>query len=196
MLRRLQLCLKFQMVASMPIFRSSGLISCFSIHGELHLDHLPQAAKPASNANFIIRGIINTFGAYQEYYQTSMLADKSPSAISWIGTLQGFLLFLVGIITGPVFDRGYCRALIIVGTLLVFLGMMTTSVAKTYSQLIFAQGVCVGLGSGCLFLPSIAIVATYFTTKRALMTGITAAGGSIGMLTFRSFSLPFLTLRS
>ena len=57
---------------------------------------------------------------------------------------------------------------------------MMTSLCTTYDQVILAQGICVGLGSGCLFVPSVAIVATYFTSKRALMTGITAAGGSIG----------------
>ena len=36
------------------------------------------------------------------------------------------------------------------------------------------------LGSGFLFVPSVAIVATHFTTKRAFATGITVAGGSVG----------------
>lgn len=61
---------------------------------------------------------------------------------------------------------------------------MMTSLATQYWQLFLAQGVVTGLGAGCLFLPSIAIVATYFTTKRALATGITAAGGSIGSVIY------------
>jgi len=126
------------------------------------------------------RGIINTFGVYQEYYEADLLKSQSSSNISWIGTLQGFLLFLVGILTGPIFDRGYFRQLILSGTFLVVFGMMMTSLGKSYWQIILAQGICVGVGAGCLFVPSVAIVATYFTTKRALMTGITAAGGSIG----------------
>ncbi|KAL8801463.1 MAG: hypothetical protein Q9182_004429 [Xanthomendoza sp. 2 TL-2023] len=125
-------------------------------------------------------GIINSFGVYQEYYSTALLSHESASSISWIGTLQGFLLFLIGILTGPVFDRGYFRHLIILGAFLVVFGMLMTSLGTTYYQIILAQGVCVGLGAGCLFVPSVAIVATYFTSKRALMTGFTAAGGSIG----------------
>lgn len=61
---------------------------------------------------------------------------------------------------------------------------MMTSLATTYWQIFLAQGVCVGLGTGCLFLPSVAIVATYFSKKRALATGITAAGGSIGSVIY------------
>ncbi|KAI4208649.1 MAG: hypothetical protein LQ349_009689, partial [Xanthoria aureola] len=94
-------------------------------------------------------GIINTFGVYQEYYSVALLSHESASSISWIGTLQGFLLFLVGILTGPIFDRGYFGHLIITGTFLVVFGMMMTSLGETYYQIILAQGVCVGLGAGC-----------------------------------------------
>ena len=128
------------------------------------------------------RGIVNTYGAYQEYYEEALFKQQTPSAISWIGTLQGFLLFLIGVLCGPIFDRGYIRSLLSTGTFLVVFGMMMTSLCKSYYQALLAQGVCVGLGTGCLFLPSVAIIATYFTSKRAFMTGIINAGGSIGML--------------
>ena len=108
------------------------------------------------------------------------MPDYSSSAISWIGTTQGFLLFVVGIFAGPIFDLGYMRALISVGTFLVVFGLMMTSISTEYYQLFLAHGVVVGIGCGCIYLPSIAIVATYFTSRRALATGITAAGGSIG----------------
>src|SRR3569833_3407096 len=62
--------------------------------------------------------------------------------------------------------------------------MMMTSIATQYWQIFLAQGLCVGLGTGCLFLPSVAIAATYFTTKRALAIGIVAAGGSIGSVIY------------
>jgi MFS family permease len=42
----------------------------------------------------------------------------------------------------------------------------------------------VGLGTGCLFLPSVAIVATYFTTRRALAIGLVTSGGSIGSVIY------------
>lgn len=126
------------------------------------------------------RGIVNTFGVYQAFYETRYLASTSPSSISWIGTVQGFLLIVIGVITGPLYDLGYLRTLICVGTTLVVFGMMMTSIATEYYQIFLALGICVGLGAGCLFVPSVAIVATYFSTKRAAATGLTAAGGSVG----------------
>lgn len=67
-----------------------------------------------------------------------------------------------------------------VGSFLTVFGLMMTSICTKYWHVILAQGVCIGLGSGCLFIPSIAVVATYFTTKRHLATGMAVGGSSIG----------------
>ncbi|EEH34837.2 hypothetical protein PAAG_05884 [Paracoccidioides lutzii Pb01] len=129
-------------------------------------------------------GIINTFGVYQTYYKATYIPQQSPSAISWIGTTEGFLLFLVGVIAGPIFDKGYLRFLIVTGSFCVVFGLMMTSLSTEYYQLFLAQGVLVGIGCAFLFVPSVAIVATYFTTKRALANGITASGGSLGAVIY------------
>ena len=121
---------------------------------------------------------------FQTYYETSLLESHSASEISWIGTFQAFLLVAFSLVAGPLFDRGHCRLLIIVGTFLTVFGMMMASIATEYWQIFLAQGFCVGLGAGCLFLPSVALVATYFTTKRTLAIGIVAAGGSVGSVIY------------
>ena len=60
------------------------------------------------------------------------------------------------------------------------LGMMLTSISSEYWHLILAQGVMFGLGSGCLFIPSIAVLPAYFDKKQALALGIGASGSAIG----------------
>ncbi|RHZ62602.1 hypothetical protein CDV55_102308 [Aspergillus turcosus] len=129
-------------------------------------------------------GVVNTFGVYQTYYETVLLHGHSPSSISWIGTIQGFLLFLAGVVAGPVFDKGYLKTMIALGSFLVVFGLMMTSLSSQYYQVFLAHGIAVGIGCAFLFLPSIAIVATYFTTQRAVATGITASGGSIGSVIY------------
>lgn len=42
---------------------------------------------------------------YQEYYQAHQLQDKSPSDISWIGSLQILFVFGGALFGGPLFDR-------------------------------------------------------------------------------------------
>ena len=122
---------------------------------------------------------MNTFGVYQTYYESNVLSQRSSSDISWIGSLQAFLLLIIGVITGPLYDAGYFRPLVFTGSFLVVFGMMMTSLCTEYWQVILAQGICVGFGSGCLFIPSVAIVSTYFSTRKSLATGIAASGSSL-----------------
>ncbi|MCJ1476315.1 hypothetical protein MMC13_004981 [Lambiella insularis] len=130
------------------------------------------------------RGIVNAFGVYQTYYETELLSTTSSSDISWIGSIQAFLLVFIGVVTGPIFDLGYLRYLLLTGGFMTVFGIMMTSISTQYYQVLLAQGICIGLGSGCLFIPSIAIVATYFTERRALATGIAVSGSSIGGIVY------------
>jgi len=108
------------------------------------------------------------------------MKDQSSSNISWIGAIQAFLLLIVGVVTGPVFDAGGFYILIALGSFLVVFGLFMTSLCTQYWQVMLAQAICIGLGSGCLFIPSVAIVSTYFTTKKSFATGIVASGSSLG----------------
>jgi nitrate/nitrite transporter NarK len=67
-----------------------------------------------------------------------------------------------------------------VGSFLVIFGVMMTSLVKQYYQALLAQGVCVGIGGGILFVPSIAIVSTYFDKHRSFACGVAASGSSFG----------------
>lgn len=127
---------------------------------------------------------MNTFGVFQTYYEDSLLTTETDSNISWIGTFQAFLLVGSSLFVGPWFDRGYVYHLIVCGSFLTVFGMMMVSISKEYWQVFLSQGLCVGIGTGLIFLPSLAIVATYFTTKRALAIGIVASGGSIGSVLY------------
>ncbi|KAF2268060.1 MFS general substrate transporter [Lojkania enalia] len=125
-------------------------------------------------------GIVNTFGSYQTYYETNLLTSSNPSAISWIGSIQAFLLLLVGALTGPLYDAGYFRALLICGSVMLVLGQMMLSLCHEYWQVLLAQAFCIGIGCGALFIPSVAILSTYFTTRIATAVGLAASGSSLG----------------
>ncbi|KAK9366676.1 major facilitator superfamily domain-containing protein [Lipomyces kononenkoae] len=125
-------------------------------------------------------GLTNAFGTFETYYTASGLSNKNASDIAWIGSIQAFLLVLIGVITGPIFDRGYGKTLVAVGSFLVVFGMMMTSLCTQYWQVMLAQGVVCGLGEGLLFIPAIAIIPQYFTHKRAFATGVAASGSALG----------------
>ncbi len=58
------------------------------------------------------------YGVYQTFYQTNFASN-----ISWIGSIQSFLLLFVDAMTG-VIDAGYLRSLHWLGAGLSIFGMM------------------------------------------------------------------------
>ena len=75
---------------------------------------------------------------------------------------------------------GYFRTLVVLGAFFVTFGFMMTSLCREYWQVLLAQGVLVGIGNGCLFVPSVAILPQYFSTRKAIANGFAAAGSSVG----------------
>jgi MFS family permease len=120
---------------------------------------------------------------YQTYYATSgALGETTQSQLSWIGSVQGFLILVTLLVTGPLFDRGYARALTCVGSILVVFGMMMTSLAHEYWQALLSQGFCIGFGHGCLFIVGVGQVSLTFKRRRWMAMGLGMSGGSVGEL--------------
>lgn len=67
-----------------------------------------------------------------------------------------------------------------VGSLLVFLGTMMTSLGLKYWQILLSQAVCTGIGAGLLYIPSVAILPQYFSTRKVFATAIATSGSSLG----------------
>lgn len=125
-------------------------------------------------------GLLTSFGVFQTYYESGELFQRPSSDISWIGSIQAFLVQFGGIASGPIYDRGYLRVLLCVGTFCVVFGHMMLSLSTTYWQALLAQGLCVGIGMGCLFVPCISILPTYFSSKLGFAVGVASAGTSLG----------------
>ncbi|KAL4892875.1 major facilitator superfamily domain-containing protein [Aspergillus ambiguus] len=129
-------------------------------------------------------GLLTTYGAFQEYYLTELLPGQSPSNLSWVGSVQATLIVMVGIITGPLVDSGYLRTLIVSGSFLVVFGVMMTSLATEYYQVLLAQGFCVGMGGGIAYIPALVVISSFFSTKRPIAIGCASIGSSVGSVIF------------
>ena len=127
-------------------------------------------------------GYLNSFGVFQSYYTTSLSA--TPSAISWIGSIQILLTYLIGTFSGRALDAGYFHAVLACGCLLQVLGVFMTSLSSQYWQLFLAQGICKGLGDGLVFCPTISLVATYFSKNRVVAMAFSASGAATGGIIF------------
>ncbi|KAI1097696.1 monocarboxylate permease-like protein, mch4 [Jackrogersella minutella] len=125
-------------------------------------------------------GLVSAFGVFQTYYESGELFETTSSNISWIGSIQSFLLQFTGLIAGPIYDRGYLRLLLFSGSFMIVIGMMLLSLCTQYWQALLAQAFCVGIGAGLLFVPTVSLLPTYFSTHIGLAVGVASSGSSLG----------------
>ncbi|EPS93570.1 hypothetical protein FOMPIDRAFT_1135895 [Fomitopsis schrenkii] len=129
---------------------------------------------------FCTFGFSTSFGVFQDYYETAGAADSST--ISWIGSLQLFLTFGIGLVSGKWYDEGYFRIMSIIGTFLIALALFMLSICdpSKYYGLILTQGVVMGIGNGLLITPTLSIQSQYWDKKLGLALGIVQSGSSCG----------------
>ncbi|KAM0478337.1 hypothetical protein ACHAP7_006009 [Fusarium lateritium] len=127
-------------------------------------------------------GYLISFGIFQPYYEEQF--SLPPSTVSWIGSLEVCLIFLIGTFSGRAFDAGYYRVAVAVGLFLQILGIFMTSIASAYWQVLLAQGICQGVGNGIIFAPTIANISTYFTRKKTIAISAGACGAATGGMVF------------
>jgi MFS family permease len=136
----------------------------------------------ATLINAVAWGYPSAYGVFQLYYTDTL---QLPSAqISWIGSVQTFLTYMMCTVAGRLADAGYIRGTTIAGIFLAMFGSFMTSFCTEYWQIFLAQGLCTGVGLGLTYMPSLAVLSSYFGKKRSLAMAISAVGTSVGGAVF------------
>ncbi|KAF8957730.1 MFS general substrate transporter [Flammula alnicola] len=127
-------------------------------------------------------GYTTSYGVFQDYYVRIHLTNESASTISWIGSINAFLVVAGGLLAGRVYDRGYFYQLLYGGSLLISFSLFMLSLTKPnhYYQVLLSQAFGVGIGIGMIYVPSIAVLSHYFQRRRSLVMTLVASGSSLG----------------
>ncbi|KAJ5485566.1 hypothetical protein N7539_005554 [Penicillium diatomitis] len=129
---------------------------------------------------FNVWGLNFAFGSFQSFYALTFIPSTTASAISWIGTIQSWLLIAAGLISGPLFDMGFFRSMVVIGTFFSVLGFMMLSLSHEYYAIFLSQGVTMGLGFGLLYVPTVALISRRFSRNRAVALGVATSGAPAG----------------
>ncbi|OQE20978.1 hypothetical protein PENFLA_c015G02534 [Penicillium flavigenum] len=127
-------------------------------------------------------GYASSFGVFQNHYQATL--PQTPSDISWIGGFQVFCLLFISTLSGRATDAGLARPVVALGAFFLLLGTFMTSLATDYWQIFLAQGLCIGIGQGLMWLPSVTLISTYFARHRVFAVTTAATGTSTGGIIF------------
>ncbi|PSN71386.1 major facilitator superfamily protein [Corynespora cassiicola Philippines] len=126
-------------------------------------------------------GILSSYGVYLAYYlANSTFPSATPLDYAYIGGITfGISMLVASPVTYLVRLYGI-HVPMLVGVVLQTGGFIAASFAKSIWHLYLTQGVCVGIGVGFLFIPSVSITSQWFDKKRSLANSINSAGSGLG----------------
>ncbi|KAI0343554.1 MFS general substrate transporter [Trametopsis cervina] len=131
-------------------------------------------------ATFAAFGFINAWGVFQEYYEQNTLSNKTPSIISWIGSVQYALVFMPGLLVGRLFDRGYLRLPVAIASAGLITATFLVAQCTQYWHFLLCQGFFTGLSAGIIIIASLTVIPHWFKAKRGIAFGMITVGASFG----------------
>jgi MFS family permease len=134
----------------------------------------------AFGVTFVGFGCAYTFSAFLESLQRDFGASRG--SVSLVFSLAGFLYFGLGIVSGPLADRFGSRRLAFTGMILIGLGLVAASAARSLGEVYAGYGLGVGLGVGCAYVPAVGAVQRWFVRRRGFASGLAVSGIGVGTL--------------
>lgn len=132
--------------------------------------------------NMAVDGVIYTCSA-------SMLGvwTKRFNSVALGGLVVSLLTgcyYLCGPIAAALVNVFGVRPVAVFGSLLSTTSFLLASQTEDQWQTYLFFGVLAGIGFGCMYLPSIVVLSTYFAKRRSVATGIAVCGSGIGTVLF------------
>ncbi|KAL9944427.1 hypothetical protein ACHAO3_008555 [Verticillium nonalfalfae] len=133
----------------------------------------------AFGITFIAVGMPNSFGVFQEYYESTLFPNKPSPEIIIIGSLSSSLYMILGAFTGRLADVVGYQVVLISGSILIVGGLFAASFSTQFYQLVLSQGLAFGLGTALVYYPAVSSSGQYFR-RHGLVNGVVLSGGALG----------------
>ena len=117
----------------------------------------------------------------------------SRATISSAMTLNFLAMGVAGFAWGAASDRFGAKPVVLAGAVLLGAGLLLSSRATTPWQFQAAYGVLVGVATGSFFAPMIAVVSSWFETRRSLAVSLVSVGVGVAPMTMSPFAAWLLT---
>ena len=129
---------------------------------------------------FVGFGVAYSFAAFFQAFQAEFGAPRAH--VSFVFALCALLWFSTGVPGGMLADRFGPRGVCVAGVLCLAAGPALAALASSVEVLYLTYSIGVGVGIGLSYVPSVGAVQRWFTTNRALATGIAVSGIGAGNL--------------
>lgn len=103
---------------------------------------------------------------------------------SWPICLMGAVSNLAGIVAGPVCQKYTAKPPMIAGSIIMWIGIISSSFAPSILWVSLTQGILFGFGAGLVFMMLPVIITQYFDKYKGLAFGITYSGSTSSAFVF------------
>ncbi|XP_077415177.1 solute carrier family 16 member 6b isoform X2 [Vanacampus margaritifer] len=110
--------------------------------------------------------------------------DESNSRVSWAISICIFIFTFTAPLSTMLSNRFGHRPTVMMGGFLVSLGTITSAFTNSINEMYITIGIVSGFGYCLTFLPTVTILAQYFSTRRALVTSAASSGESFAIFAF------------
>ncbi|KIM95733.1 hypothetical protein OIDMADRAFT_133464 [Oidiodendron maius Zn] len=137
------------------------------------------------NINCFTWGVVASYGVFLGYYLESLIYPGATDIdFAFIGGLNFSMAMLVSPIVTVTTRRYGIHVPMLMGIMFQTAGFVAASFATLIWHLYLTQGILVGFGVGFTYIPSLAILSQWFSSRRSLANGISAAGSGVGGIVF------------
>lgn len=106
---------------------------------------------------------------------------ESNSRVSWIISICVFVFTFTAPLSTVLSNRFGYRPVVMMGGFLISLGTISSAFTSSINEMYVTTGIVSGLGYCLTFLPTVTILAQYFSRRRALVTSMASSGESFAI---------------
>lgn len=112
----------------------------------------------------------------------------SRAGVSAAATLDFLCMGIAAFFWGALSDRFGTRIVVLAGSLLLGLGLVTASQATSLGQFQLLFGILIGVAAGAFYAPMMAVASAWIETQRSLAVSLVSAGMGVAPLTVAPFA--------
>ncbi len=131
-------------------------------------------------------GMQFSYGLYLPYFESEFRLNKANAAAPF--SFYIVIYSLLSPISGRMTDEYGTRRIVAFGGLLLAIGYMLLSQAKSMWQVYLVFGIISGIGMSATFIPVNATVVKWFVQKRGTAFAVAGAGSNLGLVLFPFFA--------
>ncbi|XP_051905633.1 solute carrier family 16 member 6b [Hippocampus zosterae] len=110
--------------------------------------------------------------------------EESNSRVSWVISICVFIFTFTAPLSTMLSNRFGHRIIVMLGGVLISLGTITSAFTNSINEMYITIGIVSGFGYCLTFLPTVTILAQYFSRCRALVTSAASSGESFAIFAF------------